>query len=97
LKESVRNFLTKNPEMVLELTVDSVRRANTATAVKTATAWPSTLRALYLYRVRELTQGLIGSISIATAGAVVLLFLTLDRVPGQGRGGESRSTLGGLP
>lgn len=45
--------------MVLELTVDSVRRANTATAaaVKMATAWPSALRALHLYRVRELAKG----------------------------------------
>jgi hypothetical protein len=45
-------------QMVIELTADSVRRANTATvaAVETATAWPSALRALYLYRVRELAR-----------------------------------------
>ncbi len=46
--------------MVVELTADSVRRANTATttAVETATAWPSALRALYRYRVRELAHGM---------------------------------------
>jgi len=45
-------------QMVIELTADSARRANSAaaSAFETATTWPSALRALYLYRVRELAH-----------------------------------------
>lgn len=44
--------------MVIELTADSVYLANTATnlAIENAKTWPSALRALYLYRVRELAH-----------------------------------------
>ena len=46
--------------MIVELTADSVRRANAATAaaIENAAAWPAALRALYHYRVRELARGM---------------------------------------
>jgi len=52
------DFWAMAEQMVVELTADSVRRANTAatSAIETAAAWPSALRALYLYRVRELAH-----------------------------------------
>lgn len=52
------DFWEMAEQMVVELTADSVRRANTAatSAIETAAAWPSALRALYLYRVRELAH-----------------------------------------
>ncbi len=54
------DFWAMAERMVIELTADSVRRVNTATAtaVENATAWPLALRALYLYRVRELARGM---------------------------------------
>jgi hypothetical protein len=56
--QTALDFWAMAERMVIELTADSVRRANTATAtaVETATAWPPALRALYLYRVRELAR-----------------------------------------
>jgi hypothetical protein len=52
------DFWEMAERMIIELTADSVRRANTATAsaFENATTWPSALRALYLYRVRELAR-----------------------------------------
>ena len=52
------DFWAMAERMVIEMTADSVRRANsaTATAVENAAAWPSALRALYHYRVRELAR-----------------------------------------
>ncbi len=52
------DFWEMAERMVVELTADSVRRTNAAAAsvLGTATAWPSALRALYLYRVRELAR-----------------------------------------
>jgi len=56
--QTALDFWGMAERMVIELTADSIRRANnaTATAVGTATAWPSALRALYLYRVQELAH-----------------------------------------
>jgi hypothetical protein len=56
--QTALDFWVMAERMVIELTADSVRRANmaTATAVETVTAWPPALRALYLYRVRELAR-----------------------------------------
>ena len=56
--QTALDFWAMAERMVIELTADSVRRANTATAsaVETAAAWPAALRALYLYRVRELAR-----------------------------------------
>ncbi|HRY15206.1 MAG: DUF2934 domain-containing protein [Candidatus Competibacteraceae bacterium] len=52
------DFWAMAERMVIEFTADSVRRTNTATAaaVETATNWPLALRALYLYRVRQLAH-----------------------------------------
>ena len=52
------DFWEMAERMVVELTADSVRRANKAASsmLETAAAWPSALRALYLYRVRELAR-----------------------------------------
>lgn len=52
------DFWEMAERMVVELTANSVRRTNTAAAsvLETAAAWPSALRALYLYRVRELAR-----------------------------------------
>lgn len=52
------DFWTMAERMVLELTADSVRRAQgrAATALETATNWPLALRALYLYRVHQLAR-----------------------------------------
>ncbi|KAB2933722.1 MAG: DUF2934 domain-containing protein [Candidatus Contendobacter sp.] len=52
------DFWEMAERMVVELTADSVRRTNAAAAsvLETAAAWPSALRALYLYRVRELAR-----------------------------------------
>lgn len=54
------DFWVMAEQMVIEMTADSARRANTAAAwaAETAAAWPSALRALYLYRVRELAHGM---------------------------------------
>jgi hypothetical protein len=55
---SALDFWAMAERMVIEFTADSVRRANAATAaaVETATNWPLALRALYLYRVRQLAH-----------------------------------------
>jgi hypothetical protein len=52
------DFLAMAERMVIEMTADSVRRANAATvsAVENAATWPAALRALYLYRARELAR-----------------------------------------
>jgi hypothetical protein len=54
------DFWVMAERMVIELTADSVRRANTATAaaIENVSSWPSALRALYLYRVRELAHSM---------------------------------------
>ncbi len=51
-------FWVMAEQMVIEMTADSARRANTAvtSAFENAAAWPSALRALYLYRIRELAH-----------------------------------------
>lgn len=56
--QTALDFWEMAERMVVELTADSVRRANAAaaSAIETAAAWPSALRALYLYRVRELAH-----------------------------------------
>lgn len=56
--QTALDFWVMAERMVIELTADSVRLANTATtaAAETMTAWPTALRALYLYRVRELAR-----------------------------------------
>ena len=56
--QTALDFWEMAERMIVELTADSVRRANTAAAsmLETAAAWPSALRALYLYRVRELAR-----------------------------------------
>ncbi len=61
--QTALDFWAMAERMVIELTADSVRRANTATAsaVETAAAWPAALRALYLYRVRELARDMWGA------------------------------------
>ncbi len=60
LGRTALDFWEMAERMVVELTSDSIRRANVvaASAVETATAWPSALRALYLYRVRELARSM---------------------------------------
>ena len=52
------DFWVMAEQMVIEMTADSARRANTAvaSAFENAAAWPSALRALYLYRIRELAH-----------------------------------------
>lgn len=54
------DFWVMAEQMVVELTADSARRANATAvmAVENATAWPSALRALYLYRIRELAYNM---------------------------------------
>lgn len=56
--QTALDFWAMAERMVVEMTVDSIRRANTttATAVENAAVWPSALRALYRYRVRELAR-----------------------------------------
>lgn len=56
--QTALDFWEMAERMVVELTAHSVRQANAAaaSALETATAWPSALRALYLYRVRELAR-----------------------------------------
>ena len=58
--QTALDFWAMAERMVIELTADSVRRANatTAAAVENAAAWPAALRALYRYRVRELARGM---------------------------------------
>jgi hypothetical protein len=58
--QTALDFWAMAERMVIELTADSIRRANaaTTTAVETAAAWPAALRALYRYRVRELARGM---------------------------------------
>lgn len=58
--QTALDFWAMAERMVIELTADSVRRANaaTATAIENAAVWPATLRALYRYRVRELARGM---------------------------------------
>ena len=58
--QTALNFWAMAEQMVIEMTVDSVRRmrAATASAVESAAAWPAALRALYHYRVRELARGM---------------------------------------
>ncbi|MDS4022530.1 MAG: DUF2934 domain-containing protein [Candidatus Competibacter sp.] len=58
--QTALDFWAMAERMVIELTADSVRRANAATAaaIESATAWPAALRALYRYRVRELARGM---------------------------------------
>ena len=54
------DFWVMAEQMMIELTADSARRANTAAtaAVENAAAWPSALRTLYLYRIRELAHNM---------------------------------------
>lgn len=54
------DFWAMAEQMVVEMTADSARRANVAasSALEIATAWPAALRALYLYRVRELAHNM---------------------------------------
>lgn len=56
--QTALDFWAMAEQMVVEITANSVRRANTAAAaaVETATDWPPALRALYLYRLRELAR-----------------------------------------
>lgn len=56
--QTALDFWVMAERMVIELTADSVRLTKTATnaAVENATTWPSALRVLYLYRVRELAR-----------------------------------------
>jgi Protein of unknown function (DUF2934) len=56
--QTALDFWAMAERMVIELTADSVRRANTATTsiIENAATWPSALHALYLYRVRELAR-----------------------------------------
>ena len=56
--QTALDFWAMAERMVIELTADSARRASAATAaaVENAAAWPSALRALYRYRVRELAR-----------------------------------------
>lgn len=56
--QTALDFWEMAERMVIELTADSARRASTATAsaFENAATWPSALRALYLYRVRELAR-----------------------------------------
>lgn len=56
--QTALDFWGMAERMVIELTADSVRQVNTATAsaVENATAWPPALRALYRYRVSELAR-----------------------------------------
>ncbi|MFZ1643714.1 MAG: DUF2934 domain-containing protein [Candidatus Contendobacter sp.] len=56
--QTALDFWAMAEQMVIELTADSARRANvaTASAFENAVTWPSALRALYLYRVRELAR-----------------------------------------
>lgn len=58
--QTALDFWVMAERMMIELTADSVRRANaaTATAIENAVAWPAALRALYRYRVRELARGM---------------------------------------
>lgn len=58
--QTALDFWAMAEQMVIEMTADSVRRmhAATATAVENAAVWPSALRALYLYRTRELARGM---------------------------------------
>ncbi len=52
------DFWVGAEQMVIEMTAASARQANAAvaSAVEAASSWPSALRALYLYRVRELAR-----------------------------------------
>lgn len=54
------DFWAMAEQMVVEMTADSARRASTATTavLENATVWPSALRALYLYRLRELAHSM---------------------------------------
>ncbi|MBL8251885.1 MAG: DUF2934 domain-containing protein, partial [Candidatus Competibacter sp.] len=54
------DFWVMAEQMIIELTADSARRTNTAATsiVENAAAWPSALRALYLYRIRELAHNM---------------------------------------
>ncbi len=56
--QTALDFWAMAERMVIELTADSARRANAAaaSAFENVTTWPSALRALYLYRVRELAR-----------------------------------------
>ena len=58
--QTALDFWVMAEQMVVELTADSVRRANAAAVVvaQNAAAWPSALRALYFYRVRELAHNM---------------------------------------
>lgn len=58
--QTALDFWAMAEQMVIEMTVDSVRRmhAATASAVESAAAWPAALRALYHYRVGELARGM---------------------------------------
>ena len=58
--QTALDFWAMAEQMVIEMTTDSVRRmrAATATAFENAAAWPSALRALHRYRVRELARGM---------------------------------------
>ncbi|HOB60954.1 MAG TPA: DUF2934 domain-containing protein [Candidatus Competibacteraceae bacterium] len=52
------DFWVMAEQMVIEMTADSIRQFHAATtlALENAALWPSALRALYLYRIRELAH-----------------------------------------
>lgn len=56
--QTALDFWAMAERMVIELTADSARRTSAAavSALENATTWPSALRALYRYRVRELAR-----------------------------------------
>ena len=58
LGRTALDFWVMAEQMVVEFTADSARRANiaAASALESVAAWPSALRALYLYRIRELAH-----------------------------------------
>ena len=58
LGRTALDFWVMAEQMVVEFTADSARRANiaAASALESMAAWPSALRALYLYRIRELAH-----------------------------------------
>lgn len=54
------DFWVMAEQMVVELATDSARRATAAAtiAAENASVWPTALRALYLYRIRELAHNM---------------------------------------
>ena len=58
--QTALDFWVMAEQMVIEFTADSARRAQETTtiALEHAAAWPSALRSLYLYRIRELAHNM---------------------------------------